>query len=123
MANGISLSLLQLYEQTRGRNFKVVNNTVDGALSSGINVRMHVDNLEIANNVLRNCGQFEQLDDSYKVGIRIWGNLWNVKIKNNVTTDDQEQNTLKAGVHIDDDAVMAGEIELGGNTISAKAMS
>lgn len=77
-------------------NWKITNNVINNSPAAGIAVTNTVTGLLIDGNIIRNANQFNGIINSgYGNGIYLFGaTLTNVKVSNNLITDDQTTRTL-----------------------------
>lgn len=103
------------------RNIRIENNTMEGAIASGIRYTSvagdYIDGLIIRGNRIRNPGQGtiaggggNALPNGYGNGIMIVGAIKNSRIENNDIIDDQPTRTLNVGLHLVPSSGMTGGV-------------
>lgn len=93
-------------------NWKITGNVINNALASGIAVNNIVTGLLIDGNIIRNANQFNGIINSgYGNGIYLFGSvLTNVKVSNNIITDDQTTKTLVRAIYANPTAAINCEV-------------
>jgi len=84
----------------------IIDNVVDGAAATGINVYQS-DNVVVEGNIVFNCGQNDGMDPTDRSGISLWGTLVHhvtkCRVANNSAFDDQPTPTQQYGILCDGD--------------------